>query len=311
MRLFLLSLTLGLGCFYFGLTIMRHGLQSLAQRRIRQALTYTTSTPFRGLLTGTLVTALVHSSSAITVITIGLVNAELLSFMQALGIILGTNIGTCFTIQLIALNLDALSIPAIISGLILLFFKKNKKIRATAYALLGFGFLFLGIIVMTKGASYLQYSPSFLGLLIATSTHAVYGVFAGMITTALVQSSSIVTGVVLILATQGLIDLPAATTITLGSNIGTCITGVLASLGGNPAARQIAVAHVLLNIIGVLIFLPLINPFVYLISFTSSNLPQQIANVHLIFNIISSLVVLPFIKHFAKLVYLFTPRILS
>ena len=228
--------------------------------------------------------------------------------MQTLGIILGANIGTCLTVQLFALNLDILSIPTIIFGVLMLLF---KKFRVAGYALFGFGLLFLGLLIMTRGTAYLQYSPSFLGFLLATNTHAVYGVLAGMITTALVQSSSVVTGVVLVLARQGLISLPAAIAITLGSNIGTCFTSALVGIGGNTAARQVGIAHILLNIIGVMIFLPLLNPFARLVNFTSGNLPQQVANVHLIFNLISSLAVLPFVKQFARLVYFFTPRKLS
>lgn len=305
--IYILKFAAGLSCLFFGMQLMRNGLEEIAQKRIRKALYFLTKTPTLGAITGLLLTILVQSSTAVTVITISLVNANIINFSNAVGIVLGTNVGTSITAQLMSLNLETLAIPSIGLGAILFFLPKKSAIRSVGKAIIGFGLVFLGMATMAHAMEPLKNSADFIKYLTIMSKNPIWGVLAGTIFTALIHSSSTTTGVVIALSFQGLIDLQSAIAIVLGSNIGTCITAVLASIGGNRGAKQVAAAHVLLNILGVLAFLPILLPFTQLISLTDTQLPRQIANAHTIFNIISSLIVLPFAAPFAKIVKKIVP----
>lgn len=300
--LFIFKFSAGVALLLFGMRFMRDGLENVAKRRMKQALQSLTKTPLIGFLTGTLLTALVQSSTAVTVLTIGFVNAGVINFSQAVGIILGTNVGTCITAQLISFKLEEISLPAIGLGALLMVLSRRKSLRYLGQSIVGFGTVFLGIGTMSDSLEPLKQSQTFINLLGQMSANAMLGVLAGTLFTALIHSSGTTTGVVIALAHQGMVSLPTAIAIILGSNVGTCITGVMAAIGTPPAAKQVAGAHVVLNVIGVIIFLPFIQPFASLIESTSSSLPRQIANAHTIFNVLSSVVVLPFAHQFADLV---------
>ena len=301
MILILFSVTAGLALLFIGMQLMKSGLEQAAQNKIKAALNFLTKTPWLGMLTGTVITALVQSSTAVTVLSIGLVNARIMSFAQAVGIILGTNIGTCVTVLLISFNLEKLAIPAIGLGAAAWYLGPNR-LKYFGQALLGFGIVFLGMNIMAESLAPLKDYPVIVDWLAKLSNYSLLGVLAGTIFTALIHSSSTTIGVVIALASQDLVNLPGAIAIILGSNIGTCITGVLAALGTSTAAKRVAAAHVMLNVIGAAIFLPLIHPFADLVAATADQLPRQVANAHTIFNIVSSLAVLPFVHQFSRLV---------
>lgn len=305
---YLLKFCAGVALLLFGMRFMREGLENAAKQRMRQALATLTKTPLIGFLTGTVMTALVQSSTAITVITIGFVNAGVINFSQAVGIVLGTNVGTCITAQMISFSLEDISLPAIGLGSLMMVWSGRPAVRYLGQSIVGFGVVFLGIGTMSDSLEPLKNSLTFIQLLGQVSTNTLLGVLAGTLFTALIHSSATTTGVVIALSRQGLIDLPTAIAIIFGSNIGTCITGVMAAIGTPPGARQVAAAHVLLNVIGVIIFLPFIGPFANLVGATASTLPRQIANAHTLFNAISSLAVLPFSRQFANLVRRIIPE---
>lgn len=308
MILVLLQFSAGVALLLFGMRFMKDGLEKAAKTRIRRAIQTLTKTPVIGFITGTLITALVQSSTAVTVITIGFVNAGVLKFHQAVGIVLGTNVGTCITAQLISFKLEEIALPAIGLGSLMMLIPKRKSVRDIGQSIVGFGIVFLGINTMSDSLEPLKSSQEFINLLGQVSANPLLGVVAGVFFTALIHSSATTTGVVIALSRLDLLDLPTAIAIILGSNIGTCITGVLAAIGTPPGAKQVACAHVLLNVIGVALMLPFINPFADLVSATTPNLPRQIANAHTFFNVFSSLAVLPFSRQFASLVQKVIPE---
>jgi len=300
--LMILSFSLGLTLMLKGLQIMRDGLESAAHFKMRRTLAALTGSPAAALLTGTVITALVQSSTAITILTIGFVNAGMLGLVQAIGIILGANIGTCVTAQMLSFNLTALAVPAVVTGLA--FFipgKKRPAYRYTGQSLIGLGIVFTGLEVISYSFVPLRQSAWFATLLSSLDCRPFQAVLAGAVFTGLIHSSATTTGVVMSLARQDLLDLPSAIALVLGANIGTCITAVLAGIGGTVTGRRVAMAHVLLNLGGVLAFLPLLHPFAALAQLTDPSPPRQIANAQTIFNVASSLAVLPFTHSFARL----------
>lgn len=301
MLLIIFSVTAGLALLFLGMQLMKSGLEQAAQNKIKAALHFLTKSPWLGMITGMALTALVQSSTAVTVLSISLVNARIMSFAQAVGIILGTNIGTCVTALLISFNLEKLAIPAIGIGAIG-WFLGPTRLKYFGQALVGFGVVFLGMNIMAQSLEPLKDYPLIVNWLAKLSTDPLLGVLAGTVFTALIHSSSTTIGVVIALSAQNLMDLPGAIAIILGSNIGTCITGVMAAIGTSTAAKRVAAAHVMLNVIGAAIFLPLIHPFADLIAATADQLPRQVANAHTIFNIVSSLAVIPFVHQFSRLV---------
>lgn len=303
----LLKFSAGVALLLFGMRFMKEGLEKAAKRRIQQALKVLTRNPLTAFLTGTLLTALVQSSTAVTVITIGFVNAGVINFYQTVGIILGTNVGTCITAQMISFRLENLALPAIGLGALLMIIPNRRSMRYLGQSIVGFGVVFLGIGTMSDSLEPLRHSPVFVKILGQVSSNAFVGVIAGALFTALIHSSATTAGVVMALSGQGLVDLPIAIAIILGSNVGTCVTGVLAAIGTPTAAKQVAAAHVLLNVLGVAAIMPFINPFADLVAATAADLPRQIANAHTIFNVLSSILVLPFSRQFAALVQKILP----
>lgn len=297
-----LSFFLGLAFLLIGLRIMRRGLERAAHSRMRRALAALAGSPLTALLTGTVVTALVQSSTAITVLAIGFVNAGMLGLVQAIGIILGANIGTCVTAQMLSFNLTALAAPALAAGLACLALgKKRTALKYAGQSLTGFGMIFLGLEIISGSFAPLRHSAWFAGLLSSLGGRPLLAALAGTVFTGLIHSSATTTAVVMALSRQGLLDLPSAIALVLGGNVGTCITAVLASIGGTATGKRVALAHVLLNLGGVMAFLPLLQPFSVLVQLTDPSPPRQIANAQTLFNVAGSLAVLPFIHGFARL----------
>jgi len=291
----------GLGLFIYGIWEMSEGLHKASGERIRKILHNLTGSPIRGVLVGAGITSLIQSSSATTVMVVGFVNAGLISLIQALGVIFGANIGTTITAQLIAFKLTDYALPIIGLGMFTMFLAKKKTHKYIGEFLLGFGILFLGLNILTNVVKPLGQYPAFNNVLVSFSRNPLLGILAGTVVTAILQSSSVTTGMVLGLAMVNLIDLKAALPLVLGCDIGTCVTALIASVGTNISARRAALGHIMFNIIGVLIFLPFLGFFQNQVSHTSGDLPRQIANANTLFKIINTIIFLPFVGLYANL----------
>lgn len=303
----ILGTLVGLWLLLWGMQVMKRGLENLSREKMRRVLGTLTATPVRAALAGMFLTMLAQSSTAISVLAIGFVNAGLLDLVQAVGILLGANIGTCVTVQLISFQLHQLALPLGLAGALLWRLGQNSPLEQTGRALLGFGAVFTGLWLMSWALAPLQHAPWFTTMLFSLQQSPGLAVLAGTLASALLHSSAAATGIVMLLSGQNLVPLPTAIALVLGNNIGTCFTGVLASLNGSRAGKQVAVAHLLLNICGALLFLPLVEPMALLVAATAADLPRQIANAHTLFNIISSLLVLPVIRPFTALVRFIVP----
>ncbi len=252
-----------------GMKIMSEGMQKAAGDGLRKTLNVLTSNRFMALAVGFFVTAIIQSSSATTVMVVGFVNASLMKLTQAIGVILGANIGTTVTGWIIAFKVLKLSFPLIAVGVFIRFFTKSEKWRYIGEILFGFGLLFLGMLTMKAGVAPLRESQAFIDFFTKVDGAGVVsillGVAIGAVATLVVQSSSATTGIIIVLASQGLINFEGAAALIMGENIGTTITAILASIGGNYHARRAAVAHTLFNVLGVVIALLLFYPFVKLV----------------------------------------------
>jgi phosphate:Na+ symporter len=284
----------GLGLFIYGMKLMGEGLERSAGERLKHWLEVLTKNPVRGVVLGALVTAIVQSSSATTVMVVGLVNAGLMSLMQAVGVIMGANIGTTVTAQLIAFKLTRVALPAIGIGTALYLFAGRKNLKFVGQVLLGFGLLFYGMQVMEVAVKPLAKSQGLVQFIASFSTNPLLGVIVGFLTTGIIQSSSATIGILQALAGEGIVSISAALPILCGDNIGTCVTALISSIGANLTARRAAMIHLMFNVIGTVIFLtflPLFKPFVL---WTSQDPMRQIANAHTFFNLINTVVQLPF-----------------
>lgn len=297
----------GLGLFIFGMKLMAEGLQKAAGDRLRRILEILTTNRVMAVITGIIVTILVQSSSTTTVMVVGFVNAGLMTLVQAVGTILGANIGTTVTAQIIAFKITELALPMIAVGVLMSFFVKKRVYRHVGQAILGFGLLFLGMTVMGGQLKTLKDVPGFNTMLVTFGEYRLLGILAGALFTALLQSSSASTATIIVLALDGLIPLDSAMALILGTNIGTCITALLASIGANLSARRAAVAHILFNVIGVTLFAFFLTPYTQLVAQTSDELARQVAWGHTIFNVVNTLVFLPFIPLFVKLIVRLVP----
>lgn len=315
----------GLGLFLFGINTMSDGLQSVAGDRMRSILEKGTRSPFRGVLTGILVTGLIQSSSATTVLTVGLVNAELLTLRQAIGVIMGANIGTTVTAYLIGFNLKDYALPILGLGAIIYLFAKQKKTQTIGKAIFGFGVLFFGLSIMGDGMKPLKDLSVFADFMVRIDNNALIGVVIGTVFTGIVQSSSATIGVLQELVNQGAVTYSQAVPILFGDNIGTTITALLAGVGASVAARRAALTHFLFNVMGTMIFLPLfvIGFLPEMITFVTNTLfsivpgftgtwetlnPKlQIAQTHAIFNMSNTLIHLPLVGVLAAIVTFFIP----
>lgn len=293
----------GLGLFLFGMNMMGDGLENSAGEKLKSVLEKVTSNKYIGVAIGALVTAVIQSSSATTVMVVSFVDAGLMTLVQAVGVIMGANIGTTITAQMVSFNLDAIAPLFIGLGAIIILLSKRKKIRDLASIALGFGILFLGMSMMSESMAPLAESTLFMNILDVVGENVFLGVAAGLLMTAIVQSSSATTGILVALATTGTITMDIALPIILGCNIGTCVTALLASVGSSRAAKKAALIHLFFNTIGVIIFLPFMNIVIDLVQkIDPSDVARQVANTHTIFNICVTMVLLPMSKYLVMLV---------
>lgn len=297
----------GLGIFFLGMHLMSDGLQKAAGERMRRILELFTSRPLKAVLTGAGVTAVLQSSSTVTVMIVGFVNSGLMNLTQALGTIMGANIGTTITAQIVSFNIYSLALPFIGLGALLYFFTQKKLPRYGGKSTLGFGLLLLGLSTMSGAVDPLKTYQPFLDLLVLLGRRPLLGVLAGAVFTAIIQSSSATTGLAIALAWQGIIDLPAGLAIAVGANIGTCVTALLASVTAGTAARRAGIGHLLFNVLGTIMFMVLRIPFTNLVELTGTTVPRQLANAHTLFNVGTTLILFPFLPFFVKLVTSLVP----
>lgn len=296
----------GLGIFLFGIKYMGDGLQNSAGDRLREILDRLTTNPFMGVLAGIFVTVLIQSSSGTTVLTVGLVNAGFLTLRQAIGIIMGANIGTTVTSFIIGIDIGEYAFPIIAVGSVLIFFIKNPKWNYVGQIIFGFGSLFLGLRLMGEGMQPLSNSGAFEELMLTMGDNPILGVVFGTLFTLIIQSSSATIGILQELYSQNLISLNAALPVLFGDNIGTPITAILAAIGTTVAARRAALTHVIFNVLGTIIFMILLVPFQTYIEFLAGKLKlepaMQIAFAHGTFNITNVFIQFWFIGALALLV---------
>ncbi len=298
-----LQVLAGVGLFLFGIKLLSEALQSIAGERMRRLIGMLTRTPLRGVLVGAAVTVLIQSSSGVTVMTVSFVNAGLMTLSQAIGVIMGANIGTTVTAQIIAFKIKNIALPFLALGAFPAILGRNRRQKHFGNALMGFGLLFLGMQTMEGGMLFLRDRQDlFLAL-----GHPLVGVLAGMLLTMLVQSSAATIGLTMAMASQGLLDITMALPIILGDNIGTTITAVLAAIGATRTAQQAAAAHVFFNVIGVCIFMLGMPLFKWLVVHSADDIVRQLANAHTIFNCCNTLLFLPFTQPFAGFIQRLLP----
>ena len=296
----------GLGMFLYGMEMMSDGMKMTAGDSMRSILEKLTSNRYIAVFIGAFVTMVIQSSSATTVMLVSFVNSGLLSFTQALGVVLGSNIGSTVTAQIVAFKITDYALLLIAAGSIMSLFAKKDTVKHLGFVILGFGLLFYGMKVMSDTMKPLRSDPTFNSIL-TSFENPFLGILAGAIFTALVQSSSATTGIVITLASGGSITLEAGIPLIFGANIGTCITALLAGLNASRDAKRVAIGHVTFNVIGVLLFCFWIPTFAEFVSQTSDNVPRQIANAHTIFNIVASVIFIPFTPFISRTIINYFP----
>ena len=289
----------GLGLFLFCIKYMGDGLQIAAGDRLKCILDKYTTSPFLGVLVGIFVTALIQSSSGTSVITIGLVGAGLLTLRQAIGIIMGANIGTTITTFIIGFNISAYALPILFIGAFCLFFVKIEKVNNVGRILFGFGGVFFSLTLMSGAMAPLKYLPAFKDVMVSLSGNPVLGVFIGTTITVLVQASSATISILQNIYQEGLIPLKAALPVLFGDNIGTTITAIIAVIGSNTSAKRLAASHVMFNVVGTVIFLIFLTPFSMFVGKMEQilhlNPKMAIAFAHGSFNMMTTVLLFPFI----------------
>lgn len=300
----------GLGLFIYGMKLMGDGLENAAGDGLKFILEKVTKNPIISVLVGAAVTAVIQSSSATTVMVVGFVNAGLMNLAQAAGIIMGANIGTTITAQLVAFKLDAIAPLFVFVGAFMVMFAKGKKRKDIGNIVLGFGILFTGMGAMSSAMKPLTASPMFEQILVTVGERWYLGIIAGALLTAILQSSSATTGILVALATAGAINIHMALPIIFGCNIGTCITAMIATVGTNKTAHKAAMLHLIFNLGGTILFIPflvsnLLGDFVSMIS--PGDVSRQIANSHTVFNLVNTAIMLPLTNVLIKLVNTIIP----
>ena len=292
----LLMLLGGLALFLYGMQMMSTGLETAAGNKMKTILEKLTSNRFKGVLAGAAITAVIQSSSATTVMVVGFVNSGMMTLKQAVWIIMGANIGTTITGQLIALDVGAIAPLFAFIGVVFIVFIKKVVFHHYGQIIAGLGILFIGMEMMSSSMMPLRDSAAFVDL-VSNFSNPLIGILAGMIFTAIIQSSSASVGILQALAVSGVIGLPTAVYVLFGQNIGTCITAVLASIGTSRSAKRTTVIHLMFNIFGTVLFtvICMVTPLTsVMMSFAPDNPAAQIANMHTLFNIVTTLLLLPF-----------------
>ena len=304
-----ISILGGLGLFLYGMNLMAQGLQNSAGNKLKRIIDLLTSNVIMGVLVGAVVTAIIQSSSATTVMVVGFVNAGIMNLNQAIGVIMGANIGTTVTAQLVSFNLEGLAPVSLGIGIILYLFSSKTTVKNIAEILLGFGILFTGMEFMKDAVKPLAEYKGFTDALISFGHRPILGLLLGFAITGIVQSSSASMGMLIALAAQGLIPLTSALPILYGDNIGTCVTSLISSIGASRNAKRAAIMHLLFNIIGSILFLLVLNrPISYIVTKIDPNdAARQIANAHTLFNLINVILLLPFSKFIVKLAMKIVP----
>jgi phosphate:Na+ symporter len=300
----------GLGIFLYGINLMSDALKKIAGSKLKLFLEKTTNTPLKGILVGILLTAIIQSSSATTALVVGLVRAGLMTLPQAVGVIFGANIGTTITSLIISLNIGGYVMPIMFVGAFLIFFIKRKKIQHFGRVLFGFGMLFFGLDTMGAALKQLVQLPAFAQVLQNVGESPILGVIVGVITTAIIQSSSATIGILQQLYSTGGVPLIGAIAIVLGDNIGTTVTSIMASVGGSSSAKRTALVHVLFNAFGTILFLILLTPYTKFITWLSESIvgPDYLTNkltislAHVSFNIVTVLILFWFVKQMVWIV---------
>ena len=295
---------IGLGVFFIGLHLVEIGLKRGVGHRLKRILELFTSNILLAIITGTLVTALIQSSSAVSVMVIGLVSGGVMTLYQGMGVIIGSNIGTTMTIHILSFKVKYIEVIFLIIGLLFIIYSKLKKRTHMSYGgvvIFGFGVIFTGLSILQLALSPLKYSPMVMKYLTEFSNQPLLATLAGLGVTALIQSSSATSGIALTLTNQGILGLRGAVGIIMGSNIGTCVTALLAAIKSSQLARKVACFHIIFNFFGVIIFLPFLDNFIGLISRFGQNPGRLLAVAHTCFNLATAILILPFVKPLEKL----------
>lgn len=308
----ILSMAGGLGLFLFGIRTMGDGLENAAGAKLKRMLEVLTGNRFLAVLVGFVVTAIIQSSTATTVMVVGFVNAGMMSLAQAVGVIMGANIGTTVTSLLIALNFSSVAAAAVLVGVILMLASKKTVVKNLGAIFTGFGLLFLGIDMMSDSMAPLRESVGFMNFIVTVSEsplRPLFGIILGIVMTAVLQSSSASVGVLQTLAMQGLVPLKFSVFVLFGQNIGTCLTALFSTVGAKKNSKRAAVIHLLFNLIGtgIFILIALLTSYVEWIEKLSPDPMAQIAISHIVFNIVSTVVMFPFAKVLVKLSCLLVP----
>lgn len=308
----ILSMAGGLGLFLFGIRTMGDGLENAAGAKLKRMLEVLTGNRFLAVLVGFVVTAIIQSSTATTVMVVGFVNAGMMSLAQAVGVIMGANIGTTVTSLLIALNFSSVAAAAVLVGVILMLASKKTVVKNLGAIFTGFGLLFLGIDMMSDSMAPLRDSAGFMNFIVTVSEsplRPLFGIILGIVMTAVLQSSSASVGVLQTLAMQGLVPLKFSVFVLFGQNIGTCLTALFSTVGAKKNSKRAAVIHLLFNLIGtgIFILIALLAPYVEWIEKLSPDPMAQIAISHIVFNIVSTVIMFPFANVLVKLSCLLVP----
>jgi len=306
-NLMLIALFGGMALLLYGMQLIGEGLQLAAGGKMRQILGSITSSRIKGVLAGALITAVIQSSSATTIMLVSFSGSGLMTLSQAIGVILGADIGTTLTVQLIALKIFDYALLLIGVGWVLIYAGSRKVLRYIGQAILGFGFVFFAMKVMADAMAPLRESELAKALLISMGDQPLLGVVVSAAFSALVHSSAATIGLAITLSLQELLPLAAAIPIIFGANIGTCITALVSSIGGRSEARRVALAHVFFKVAGVIFFLPFTGPFTRLVELTAEEVPRRIANAHTLFNVGITVLFLPLAPLLARIIASLVP----
>lgn len=306
----ILSLAGGLGLFLFGMDLMSDSIEKVAGAKLRRILEIFTTNRFMGMIVGIIFTGIVQSSSACTVMVVSFVNSGLMNLYQAAGVILGANIGTTVTSQLVSINLSEVAPVFLLAGVVVTMFCKKENVKKLAEVVVGFGILFVGLSTMGDAMEGLKEVPEVVEMLTSLDNHFL-GTLVGFLLTAIIQSSSVTVSIVLLLASQGLLELPICLYIILGCNIGSCVTALLASMAGKKDAKRAALIHFLFNVIGTcvlyVVFFFAEEPIVNMIKSISSDSGRFVANAHTIMKVFQVVILFPFSSFLVKLAVMCVP----
>jgi phosphate:Na+ symporter len=298
----------GLALFMYGIRSLSAGMEKLAGEQIQKWLGKVTSNGLKSAGFGAVATALLQSSGLLMVTMIGLINANLMTVSQAISVMLGQEIGTTITAQIVAFEIGDYRLLLVIFGFMLLEFFPQRDWKKYGEILMGLGLIFVGMSYMATSLENLVDIPAFAALLVNMSRHPLIGIGAGLLITSITQSSTAVTSMAVAMGMSQVITLEGAIGVILGANIGSCITGLIASLSLSAKARQASIAQIMINVFGVLLFMPFISQYANLVAHTAHELARQIANAHTIFNVACSAILIPFVKQITLVSGWLTPK---